>query len=296
MRVKGGVAAMHKNRMEWPWMPTVLLGIGGVATAVILWLRAYRMPLLQDAATGRLSENMPATVALLVTVLLLVLGGYFTTRERVDVPSSHALLTALACMAAGGVLSLSSVYDMVLWFGRGVLPAPAQAAVAMLPLAVACGMLVSGAVGGVVLVRLGLQILSEGGTRRGMSTLAMLAPVVWAWCRLAWYELSYAASVGWSEKLYDFAMVIFQLLFLFKLARLASGIGKAGFGTLLALALGTAVTGLSGSLLRVYLYFTADAEVYAAGALVGLSDFGIGLLGLAVAIALWQGYRQTNRL
>ncbi len=286
---------MNTFRFQWRHAPYALAAVGAVSLAALTVLRAVRMPLLQDVAAGRLMQNGPAAAVLVGMLLLLAVGAYITPRVRLDM-TSGSLPLAAACLAAGGLLALPCGYDAIRWMLGGQLPQPARAAVGVLPSLIACGMLVCGIVGGVALVRLGLKIFAQGGTQAGMSRVSVLLPVLWAWFRLAWYELSYAATVGWSEKLYDFTMVIFQLLFLFKLARLVSGVGAAPIGSLLALAVGSAVTALSGIILRVVLFFTSNAQVYAAGALVGLPDFGIGLLALACAVALTQNYRQASRL
>ncbi len=296
MREKGRRKTVRKYRVQWESAPTAMTVVGCIAAVVLLVLRAVRMPQLQDALAGRLSQNIPAVVVLAATVLLLAVGAFLTPRMRQDVLPTAAVPLAVTCMLAGALLLLPCAYDAVKWFFDGVMPSPSQAMTGLLPKMVACGMLLGGVLGGIALIRLGFQVLARGGTCAGMSAVSVLLPVLWAWFRLAWYELSYAATVGWSEKVYDFTMVIFQLLFLFKLARLVSGVGEANLGGLLALAIGTAVTALSGCVLRVVLFFTSDAQVYAAGALVGLSDFGVGLLGLVCAMALLQGYKQTNRL
>ena len=155
------------------------------------------------------------------------------------------------------------------------------------------GFLVFGVLGAVALVRWGLQTVAEGGTRRGMSAFGALAPVMWVWFRLAWYEMSYASTVGWSEKFYDFLMVIFELLFLFKLARFVSGVGKTTTGGMLFWAMAAAMFALSGPLTRVLLYFTGGAEAYLASELAGVADFGIGVLALAFGWSLWHGYREA---
>jgi hypothetical protein len=115
---------------------------------------------------------------------------------------------------------------------------------------------------------------------------------MWLWFRLAWYEMSYTSTVGWSEKFYDFLMVIFALLFVFKLARFVSGIGRATTGEMLFYAMMTAMLSLSGPLVRVCLYFTGGAEAYIASDLAGMADFGIGVLALVFGWSLVRGCRE----
>ena len=72
-------------------------------------------------------------------------------------------------------------------------------------------------IGAVSLVRFGLQVASEDGTRIGMSTWPLLAPVLWVWFRLVWYEMSYVSAVRLNESYFDYMMLIFEILFFFKL-------------------------------------------------------------------------------
>ncbi len=286
---------MHKSQIRWKFAPMAMAAVGAVILLLLAVFRAIRMPLLQDPATGRLSQNLPAIAALLGGIVLLALGALLTPRVRVDVSSSRAFPLALACFCGGGMLAVGNAYNALVWMCGGGLPSPTITATGVLPNAVAGGMLLCGVLGGVALCRLGLKVIAYNGTCAGMSTFSVLFPVLWAWFRLAWYELAFAATVSWSEKLYDFAMVIFQLLFLFKLARLTAGIGKATLGGLLALACGCAATALSACVVRAVLFFTADAQVYAVGSLAGLADVGIGLLALVYAVVLLLDYWHTSR-
>ncbi len=260
-------------------------------TVVLLVLRVLLTPQLRDAETGHFAANIPALITLFCGMVLLLIGAVCLPRERVDVPSSQALSVSGVAVIIGGALGLSSAYDAVRWLFSGVMPPPEQAQDSMLTGVVLLGMVTFGVLGGVALVLFGLRVAARGGTYSGMSGLSMLAPVMWAWCRLAWYEISYATTVGWSNKVYDFLMVIVELLFLFKLARLASGVGKASVGSLLFYALGVAALSLSGVLTQVCLSFVADVEAYRVGVLAGAVDVALGLFALVLAWGFVCGCR-----
>ncbi len=282
----------HKKKRLWLHAPLAIAIAGSVGTAVLLALRVALMPLLRDADTGRFAANLPALIFLAVLLVAMAVTAHLTPRGRVDIPLSRALPTALSAMVAGGALGVVVLIDAFRWMVGGVLPPPGQIQLNTLTNLVLYAMLVFGIIGAVVLVLWGLQVASEGGTRRGMSAFGALAPVMWTWCRLAWCEMSYTSTVGWSEKAYDFLMIIFEMLFLFKLARFVSGIGKASTGTLLFYAMAAAMFALSGPLVRVCLYFTGGAEAYLASDLAGVADVGIGVLALTFAWSLVRGYRE----
>ncbi len=285
---------MKKNPFPvWPWAPLAVTACGMGGAVLLVTARVALMPLLRDADTGRFAINVPAMVFVAVVLAAMAIFAFGTARDRVDVPASRALSTGLAAILAGGVLGLSALIDGFRYFFGKLLPPPGQVQMNTLTQLVLFGFLAFGALGAVALVRWGLQIIAEGGTRRGMSAFGALAPVMWVWFRLAWYELSYASTVGWSEKFYDFLMVIFELLFLFKLARFVSGVGKTTTGGMLFWAMAAAMFALSGPLTRVLLYFTGGAEAYLASDLAGAADFGIGVLALAFSWSLWRGCREA---
>ena len=281
---------MKKNQFPvWPWAPMAVAACGTGGTAALLTARVAMMPLLRDTDTGRFANNVPAMVMVAVVLLAMALFSLCMTRERIDVPASRALPTGLTAVLAGGLLGVSSLWDIYRYYFEKILPSPGQMQMNTFTQLVLIGYLLFGVLGAIALVRFGLLTISEGGTRRGMSAFGALAPVMWVWFRLAWYEMSYANTVGWSEKFYDFLMVIFELLFLFKLARFVSGVGKTTTGGMLFLSMATALFALSGPLTHVLVYFTGGAEAYQASNLAGIADLGIGLSALAFGWALRRG-------
>lgn len=285
---------MKKNAfLGWPWAPLAVVASGTGGAVLLLTARVALMPLLRDVDTGRFATNVPAMVLAAVVLAAMAVFAFGTARDRVDVPVSRSLPTGLAALLAGGVLGFSSLVDSFRYFFGETLPPPGQVQESTVTQLVLFGLLAFGVLGAVALVRWGLQTIAEGGTRRGMSAFGALAPVMWAWFRLAWYEMSYASTVGWSEKCYDFLMVIFELLCLFKLARFVSGVGKTTTGGMLFWAMAAAMFALSGPITHVLMYFTGGAEAYQASNLSGVADFGIGVLALTFGWSLWRGYREA---
>lgn len=283
---------MKKNASPyWPWAPLAIVACGTGGAVLLLTARVALMPLLRDVDTGRFATNIPAMVFVAVVMAAMMVFAFFTARDRVDVPTSRAIPTGLSAILAGGVLGLVTLVDGLRYFFFKILPPPGQMQMSILTQILLFGLLAFGVLGAVALVRWGLQTVAQSGTHCGMSAYGALAPVMWVWFRLAWYEMSYASTVGWPEKFYDFLMVILELLFLFKLARFVSGVGKTTTGGMLFWAMAAAMFALSGPLARVLLYFTGGAEAYQASALAGVADFGIGVLALVFGWSLYRGYR-----
>ena len=147
--------------------------------------------------------------------------------------------------------------------------------------------------GGVALVRLGLNLASEGATRRGMSQWGMLAPVLWVWFTLANYEMSYSSMVRLSDGFFTLSMYIMEMLFLLFFARYIAGVGKVGYGTLLFFSSGATLFVLSAPLVRLAMYLLQDGEAFAAAGAAGVLDLAIGMLALAVSVTLCQSLSAT---
>ena len=143
-----------------------------------------------------------------------------------------------------------------------------------------------GLLSGVAFVRMGLTLLSEGATRRGMAQWGALAPVLWMWFRLASYEASFASTVRVSNGFFYFVMFILELLFLFRLARYVSGVGEVSANSLLFHAMSTALFALSAPIVRLSMYLLQDSEAYQAAQQAGVTDFAVGVLALTVGISL----------
>ena len=275
-----------KKATVWHWTPRAMLILGGVMTVVTVLLRVLLLPLLHDGETGRFQTNYVAIAVAAVTVLALVYLARHTYRPRVDIAPDHSLFTAVAAIGAGAVLGIWTGYHAVQWLLDGIMPLPVQVRVTTLTLVLLYAMFAFGLLGAIGMIVWGFQVAAESGTRRGMASWWMLAPVMWAWFRLVWFEMAYSNSVGWTEKFFDFLMVIAQLLFLFKFARFASGIGKVTTGGMLAYGMVTVLFSLSGALTRVILYFYGGAQAHAASRLAGIADFAIGAFAFAFCWAL----------
>lgn len=268
--------------------------IGSVMTAVILVLRVWLMPTLRDGDTGRFAMSGAVIGLMLATLIVLGILGLLTPRRRIDVTGRAALPLALLTMAAGAVLAGSSLWEMLEYWIGGIMPEPQAAQLAGLAVPLLWLYLLCGIGGGVGLVCFGLRMAAEGGTRIGMSSVPLLLPVLWMWFRLARYEMSYASAVRLSESFYDFAMFLLEMLFLFKLARYASGIGTTKPGLLTFYALGTALFAVTGPLTRLCMFLLGDTEAYLASQLAGAPDLAIGVMALGYAAAWAYGSPRSS--
>lgn len=272
---------LHENQS---WLKG-MVWIGAAVAAAVVALRVWLLPAAADWQTGLLTFNYWVIGLMLAALAALAVLSYMAGPSRREIDGSPAVAVALACLLAGvvmagaGVLNLLELYE-ILGDGTGV-----YGASRILPtLEYGFGLL-----GGVALVRLGLALLSEGATRRGIAQWSILAPVLWAWFRLIAYEMSYASMVRVEDNFFGFVMLIVEMLFLFRLARFVSGIGRVGAGSLLFHAMATVIFALSGPLTRVGMYLLQDNLAFAAYNLAGPVDMAVGILALVVGIALLRG-------
>ena len=270
-----------------------MVWLSGLTALAAMLLRVLLMPTLRDSETGRFVTSWIVVAVLLATLAVLAVLGTRVRTPRLEIGGKWTVPVSLALMAAGGSILLSTLWDVWRWFSVGQLPPPDTAMVTPVSGIAVMLTFIFGILGGVVLIRLGLLLTAEGTTRRGMVSWGALAPVLWMWFRLARYEMSYASAVGLSETFYDFMLFIFELLFLFKMARYVSGIGKVRSGSLLFFATATAIFALSGPLTRLCMYLLGDSEAYLASQLAGLPDFALGVLALVFAGALASGVGRT---
>ena len=257
-----------------------------VATVATVALRSWLLPTLRDGDTGLFASGT-AVIALLVAVLVaLAVLGYLGRGNRREVVSPASMWVSVSLLLGGGLVLVSSLWDVWQWVSLETLPAPVASADSTLGLVAAALQVALGTLGGGVLVCLGLELLSEGSTRRGMAGWSMLMPVLYLWVRLARYEMSYVSAVRLSQSFYDVLMFVLELLFLFALARYITGAGKVGAGRMQFLSCATAVFALSAPLVRLVMYLIGDTAAYAADVSVGLVDVGVGILALVLAFAL----------
>lgn len=260
-----------------------MMWLGVLATVATVLLRVWLTPAERDWDTGLFSANHLVIGVMLTALAVLFVLSCLVRRDRQEIAGRASMPTAVVLLGAGAVLVVTGVVGLIGLMQKGA-PSTAQASVLVKVL----GLLETlfAVLGGVALVRMGLTLVSEGATRRGMAQWDALAPVLWMWFRLAAYEASYASTVRVSNSFFYFVMFILEMLFLFKLARYVTGVGKVRAGMLLFYSMGTALFALSAPVVRVCMYLLQDSEAYLASRQAGAADFAVGLLALTVGISL----------
>ncbi len=275
---------MRKNTRRTVLGGMAWLGVGMAAATLLL--RVWLMPTLRDMETGLFATGWQVVALMLVTLVALAVMGFTQRQYRLEIGGPAGQRVGVVTLVSGAVLIACALWDVAQWLSRRQVPAPQAAATTYLGVAAMLLQVLFCLLGGVALVRLGLLLVAEGSTRRGMTGWSMLAPVLWMWFRLARYEMSYVSTVRLSESFFVFGMFILELLFLFRLARYTSGVGRVSAGSLQFHAAATALFALSAPLTRLVMYLLGDSEAYLSSELAGVADVAVGLIAAAVAFGL----------
>ncbi|MGN0171465.1 MAG: hypothetical protein ACI39E_01625 [Acutalibacteraceae bacterium] len=184
------------------------------------------------------------------------------------------------CTFSGAVLALSILLDTFSWLVYGQIPPPNNAILNTTDLVTLICTLLFGLAGGIFLTWQGFCWMSRDNRRRSLRSWLALTPVLWLWFRLARYEVSYASTIDIGENFFDFALLIFSVLFFLQFARYLSSIGKPPRSGLLLCALCTVMISLSDA--PVTIFGIASGEPLGK-LLLAIVDSVIGLFALYMA-------------
>lgn len=256
-------------------------------TAVVTVLRVVLIPPTQNVKTGLFSLSYVVIGAMVLTMaaaLFLLLGDEKAKKTLPAVRGKWLLPVAIVVMAVGVCVLLTTVFEVYNWGAFGVTPPPTKIVTGAIDRVTLFLTMVFGILTGIYLLRLGFSFIEGAGEQRGLLPYFALTPTLWMWMRLARYEVSYASAVEIYESFYDFAMLLFSMLFLFTWARHAANVGTYRPRRLLFYALTTALLSLSGSVARVAFFLLGEGDAYSAGQLASVPDFAVGCLAAVMSL------------
>ncbi len=268
--------------------------IGCAMTVAVTAMRVFTVPLSRDPNTGHFAVNMVVVALALIAVAVMAVIARLGDTRRADITEAVSAPFSGALLLAGVFIGANGAYDLLAWFAAGRVPPPTTAMTSTVPVALLIIAGVLAVIGGIVLILLGRQVWRERGTRAGMCSWELLIPVLWVWFRLTRYLMSYASAVSLDECVYDFGMLVAELLFMFKFARYVSGIGRTTVASMLAYTMSASVWSLSAPLTRACMYALGDTQAYLASRLAGFSDLAVGLLALVFAATLWYSANHSD--
>ena len=282
-----------KNKKRLNSLARIMVALGGLGALLVVALRVWIIPAQRDMDTGLFTSNL--LVIGLTLALLAALGAVvYLMRDtsRREIVGNPALVLSTVLLIVGGVMFLHGVVEMLARFGvvtfYSVTTMWVEEGISLPQVILPWVQTVLSIFSGVAFVLFGLNLASEGGTRRGISKLGLLVPVLWMWFVLANYMITYVSMVRITEGFFTVATYIMELLFLFRFAGYMAGVGKHTVGSTLFVSCGTALFALSAPLVRLLLHLLQDTEAASAAGATGPLDLAIGVLALTVSITLCQ--------
>ena len=270
-----------------------MVALGGLGALLVVVLRVWIVPAQRDMDTGLFTSNM--LVVGLMLVLLAAMGAVmFLMRDhsRREITGNPALALSTVLLIVGGAMSLHGVVELLARFGMVTFYSVGQQwigeEISLAQVILPWVQTVLSIGGGIAFVLCGLNVASEGGTRRGITKLSLLVPVLWMWFVLANYMITYVSMVRITEGFFTVAAYVMELLFLFHLASYMAGVGKRAVGSLFFFSCGAALFALSAPLVRLLLHLLQDVEAASAAGAAGPLDLAVGVLALTVSITLCQ--------
>ena len=271
----------------------IMVALGGFGALLVVALRVWIVPAQRDIDTGLFTSNM--LVIGLMLALLAALGAVvflMRDRSRREIVGSPALALSTVLLIVGGGMLLHGVVEVlarldIVTFYSVTAPVVGEGTPLMQKILPWVQTILSiGA--GVAFVLCGLNVASEGGTRRGISKVGLLVPALWMWFALANYMIAYVSMVRITEGFFTVAAYVMELLFLFRFASYMAGVGKHSVGSMLFFSCGAALFALSAPLVRLLMHLLQDTEAATAAGIAGPLDLAVGLLALTVSITLCQ--------
>lgn len=273
---KGGMDSMTQNEIKFAnLLGKIMLVIGGLGAVATIALRIWIFPGMINSGNGELDSPWTVMGFMLLCILALVALGFFTSGIRREVSGGSCILLAGGMLAAALVLLIAEGDDLLSAYQNGETMHIIQGAL--------------GVLSAVALLLLGRRLLVEGSTRRGISQWSMLLPVLWMWLRIVNYEMSYASLARLEDGFFGFAMLVFELMFLFKLARYTAGVGQVRTGSIFFYSAATMLFALSSPVVKIIVHMVDDGMSVQAFDLAGASDLAVGFLALLVGITYLRG-------
>ncbi len=251
----------------------------GVAAAATIVLTTLRLAGAYHAAVLLLSA--------VATAALFFLGGV-SRRKMKPVKGTAAVMLAAASLLVGTSLIVYAV-GTVARLGQGIYPYPQPVTVTVISRLLAFILPAGALAGGVFFLVVSVRWGKTRQVERRVAGEIALTPVIWSWARLMWYMASFTSAVNRFRSLPEVAVLVLEMLFLLQFARYASGVEEKQPRFAVAIALSTAMLGLTVCFTRFGAYLMQDETLFSAGALLTAPDLGLALLAAAFAVGQMFG-------
>ncbi len=260
-------------------------GIVTVAATVLLTVLRLCFPPQGSGLHGNYIVTVCAAAAALLVIYLLC-GKQRCATQFVSSVSAKALAGAMVFF--GVSLCFTSLGDLI-DLRRGIYPYPQPLTVSTAGTVLVWLGALSALLGGCFLIYTAIRWYLQGYTARVPYGALSLLPVVWTWVRILWYMTSFASAANRFRSLFEIAMLLFEMLFLFAFARHIAGMEENAPRFVLPTALSAAMLGVTVCVTRFAAYLMQDAELFGNTALLTAPDLFAAVLAGVFAVTQLAG-------
>ncbi|MDD2362903.1 MAG: hypothetical protein PHH84_08135 [Oscillospiraceae bacterium] len=264
-------------------------GLMVAATILTTVLRIWLIPGMQETDTGNFKISyviIGVMIFSFAALTVLILAGKGGITHINNMARADRLPMAISGILFGVVLLMSSLFDVWIWMVYNETPPPNENVINRLDSITLTLTLLFGILAGLFLIWFGIKASQSKIRLTPSFALGALLPVIWIWFKLVRYQVSYASAIPVEQSFYDFAMLIFSMLFLFSFARYISKIGESSSRSLLIYAHCASLMSLSGTIASMSLFMLGETDAYNSSNLAGIADFGLGVFAFCTALSL----------
>lgn len=272
---------MRNGLKKWMLWITLVTAAGMLFVRLVAAPRGW-LPATPDWDPALWTALLGGVVLLVVLILCRLCKSPATTIDHRQLASVSTV--SILC---GSAMLLCSVFEVGVFLKTGETPAPNTTVISgadglLMALTWVCGIL-----GGAFLAWLGFSWLTRYISYHGQHRLWALTPMLWGWMRLARYVVSYSSTVNVEKNISEFLMLIFTLLFFFAFARYVAAVGDESKTSpiLLFYACGAFLFSATAAVIRLAGYWNRSLAS-SLPQMAGAADMAVGLLALAVAVAV----------
>lgn len=216
-RSRKGVSPLKRRLLGNPlWLSLVM-------TFVLAWVQIDVAYYIDKVPAYRQFAVYASAAALLVFFLLVSVYVALGRRGGLLFWGESSVLLGFTGIVAGANLLLTSGKEAWDFYNTGIAPAPYYSIFNAADRLFFYGTLLFGVLGGLALLVLGFLWMFGGKAGSTAGQWLSLFPILWAFCRLARYVMSYTSTIRNAYSAAQAALLIFSLLFFYMLGQHLNG-------------------------------------------------------------------------
>lgn len=268
---------------KWWLNPAWLTALAAVGAS---FLQIVYVPNFWDDEKRLLSLYITPVVILCFAVLSIVLIS-IQKRGTLQGEDEVFLLPGMGAMLTGAMIGFQSVLQITDYLKDGTLPTPYTRETNQLDTIFFKIMVGAGVVAGIGLLIIGVMWIIGKSTRKTGILWLTVFPVIWAFCRLARFTISYVSTIRVPITYSAACVLMFNAMFFFMLGRQMVHYTKAGSWLFALFATVTAVANISTVAAQTVIPYMRKDYFASTIFVVDMNDAIIGLFALIVVASIF---------